>query len=91
MAGACEILVTFPLDTVKTQMQLNPTKYRHIGHAINTIVAQNGVKGLYFGMPAMLTQVCPARLPSTSTSSSPSTLFSSSLGLCQGCHSVLRL
>jgi len=38
-------------------MQLNPTKYKSIAHTISSITANNGVRGLYFGMPAMLTQV----------------------------------
>uniref|UniRef100_A0A6S8D7U5 Mitochondrial carrier protein n=1 Tax=Aplanochytrium stocchinoi TaxID=215587 RepID=A0A6S8D7U5_9STRA len=55
-AGACEVLATMPLDTVKTQMQINPGKYKNPVHAISTIYTQNGFRALYFGMPAFLVQ-----------------------------------
>lgn len=55
IAGAAEISVTMPLDTIKTQMQLGGGK----GMMATTqgILAQRGPGGLYYGMSAMLTQV----------------------------------
>jgi solute carrier family 25 citrate transporter 1 len=61
VAGAMEICVTMPLDTVKTQMQLQPGK-----GAVGTtkaILSSRGPAGLYFGLSAMLTQVsCKAAI-----------------------------
>eukprot|EP00924_Labyrinthula_sp_SR-Ha-C_P014663 maker-scaffold_74-snap-gene-0.18-mRNA-1 protein AED:0.00 eAED:0.00 QI:52/1/1/1/1/1/3/234/344 len=55
-AGACEVLCTMPLDVVKTQMQINPGKYRNPIHAMKTIKQTDGIRALYFGMPAFLLQ-----------------------------------
>lgn len=55
IAGATEITVTMPLDTIKTQMQLNP---RHgLGATVSNVLTQKGPQGFYFGYSAMLSQV----------------------------------
>uniref|UniRef100_A0A0G4GDC5 Mitochondrial carrier protein n=1 Tax=Chromera velia CCMP2878 TaxID=1169474 RepID=A0A0G4GDC5_9ALVE len=56
VAGAAEISVTMPLDTVKTRMQLAGGGTSSIGVA-RSIVQNDGVSGLYRGMSAMLAQV----------------------------------
>jgi len=55
LAGCLEISVTMPLDTVKTQMQLN--KGAGLMGTTQGILKTSGVPGLYRGMGAMLTQV----------------------------------
>jgi len=58
VAGGCEICVTMPFDTIKTQMQFHtgPTRL-NIYTGGKYIVQQKGIRGLYYGLPAMLTQV----------------------------------
>jgi len=61
IAGAAEICVTMPLDTIKTQMQLKPGD--NVVATTRGILAIRGVPGLYYGMSAMLTQVsCKAAI-----------------------------
>jgi len=55
VSGATEISVTMPLDTIKTQMQLNP-KHGLTG-TVQNVLAQKGPAGFYFGYSAMLSQV----------------------------------
>eukprot|EP00746_Dinoflagellata_sp_MGD_P034214 gnl/MRDRNA2_/MRDRNA2_181683_c0_seq1.p1 gnl/MRDRNA2_/MRDRNA2_181683_c0~~gnl/MRDRNA2_/MRDRNA2_181683_c0_seq1.p1 ORF type:complete len:295 (+),score=59.05 gnl/MRDRNA2_/MRDRNA2_181683_c0_seq1:54-938(+) len=55
IAGASEICVTMPLDTIKTQMQFGGGK--GMTETTKAILAQRGVGGLYYGMSAMLAQV----------------------------------
>lgn len=55
IAGAAEICVTMPLDTIKTQMQFGGGK--GMVATVQAILAQRGVTGLYYGMSAMLAQV----------------------------------
>lgn len=55
LAGALEICVTMPLDTVKTQMQLQ--KGAGALGTTRSILQTKGAPGLYYGMSAMLTQV----------------------------------
>jgi solute carrier family 25 (mitochondrial phosphate transporter), member 3 len=44
-----------PLDVVKCNMQTNPGKYRTIGSGFSTIVAEQGVAGLFRGwVPTLL-------------------------------------
>merc|ERR1711924_322052 len=60
MAGVCEIMVTMPLDTLKTQMQLQAGKSASppsMTSTMRTILAGRGVSGLYAGMSAMVAQV----------------------------------
>ena len=56
LGGAAEILATMPLDVAKTTMQLNPKKYTSPLHTIRSIHQSGGVRALYYGMPAFLSQ-----------------------------------
>jgi len=56
VAGACEVIGTMPLDVAKTQMQINPGKYANPVDALVKIGHTAGLPGLYYGMPAFLTQ-----------------------------------
>jgi solute carrier family 25 citrate transporter 1 len=56
LGGAAEILATMPLDVAKTTMQLNPKMYSSPVHAIRSIYQSGGVRALYYGMPAFLSQ-----------------------------------
>lgn len=61
IAGALEICATMPLDTIKTQMQLQPGS--GVVGTTRSILTSRGVPGLYYGMSAMLTQVsCKAAI-----------------------------
>ena len=57
VAGGTEITTTIPLEMIKTQMQLHPTKYNGMLHAGKSIVKTHGIKSLYSGLPVLLTQV----------------------------------
>lgn len=62
MAGVCEIAVTMPLDTIKTQMQLQAGKATGatpsmMNVARNIVTGPRGPLGLYSGMSAMAIQV----------------------------------
>jgi hypothetical protein len=48
---------TYPLDTIKTQMQLNPRKYSSTWQAGCHIVRTTGPASLLNGLPASLAQV----------------------------------
>lgn len=49
----------YPLDLVRTRLAAQTTQryYTGIGHALRTIVAEEGVRGLYGGLGATLVQV----------------------------------
>lgn len=61
IAGICEIMVTMPLDTIKTQMQLQVGKSPQAPSMISTtktiLSGPRGFGGLYAGMSAMVVQV----------------------------------
>eukprot|EP00735_Rhodelphis_limneticus_P008421 TRINITY_DN2139_c0_g1::TRINITY_DN2139_c0_g1_i1::g.12904::m.12904 TRINITY_DN2139_c0_g1::TRINITY_DN2139_c0_g1_i1::g.12904 ORF type:complete len:282 (+),score=59.34,sp/P79110/TXTP_BOVIN/33.56/5e-42,Mito_carr/PF00153.22/2.2e-20,Mito_carr/PF00153.22/8.4e-19,Mito_carr/PF00153.22/8.4e-21,DUF1702/PF08012.6/0.019 TRINITY_DN2139_c0_g1_i1:91-936(+) len=57
LAGVNEVLFTMPLDVVKTQMQLHPERNKSIVGTFGFIVKDKGVRGLYYGLPAMVSQV----------------------------------
>ena len=50
IAGVLSCIVTQPADVVKTQMQLNPSRYEGTIHCVLTILQGNGVSGLVRGM-----------------------------------------
>ena len=54
MAGICEISITMPLDTIKTQMQLTKGQ---LTPTVARIYANGGIASFYAGFGAMLTQV----------------------------------
>ena len=57
LGGISEILVTYPLDTIKTNMQIYPNKYKSIFDCGRQVIKKNGVYGLYNGVIASLSQV----------------------------------
>jgi solute carrier family 25 citrate transporter 1 len=56
VAGAAEVLATQPLDAIKTQLQMNRTKYTGLVDCAQKIVRVSGVKGLYYGMTPFMIQ-----------------------------------
>lgn len=54
VAGGLEISCTMPLDTIKTQMQIRGTR---MIPTVTNIFTKEGVRGFYFGLPAMICQV----------------------------------
>ena len=57
LAGISEIITTYPLDTIKTHLQIYPNKYRNSVHCGKHILIQHGPRSLFNGMSASLTQV----------------------------------
>lgn len=57
LGGISEILTTYPLDTIKTHLQIHPFKYNGIFHCGNQLVHNYGITSLYKGMNASLAQV----------------------------------
>ena len=57
LGGISEILTTYPLDTIKTHLQIHPSKYNGIFDCGNKLIYNYGVKSLYKGMNASLAQV----------------------------------
>ena len=55
--GISEIITTYPLDTIKTHLQIYPYKYNGIFHCGNQLVFNYGLRSLYKGMNASLAQV----------------------------------
>ena len=58
-------LQAYPLDLVRTRLAAQTTRsyYMGIGHALRTIVADEGARGLYRGLGPTLLQVRPSRRP----------------------------
>lgn len=58
LAGGLEIMLTFPTEYVKTQLQLDSEakvpKYRGIPHCVSSTVKEHGVRGLYRGISSLL-------------------------------------
>tara|TARA_B100000524_G_scaffold283170_1_gene158970 strand:+ start:156 stop:1004 length:849 start_codon:yes stop_codon:yes gene_type:complete len=55
IAGSAEVITTYPLDTIKTHMQIKKN-----GNTLTTgmnIIQKSGIKGLYFGVIPSLAQV----------------------------------
>lgn len=57
LAGAGEVVFTYPLDTIKTQLQLQPKKYTGILNCGTSIITNTGGIGLYYGVFPSLLQV----------------------------------
>jgi len=53
-AGALDTIVTMPLDTIKTQMQIK--KYSSVPDCARTIIMHDGATGLYYGFRPFLLQ-----------------------------------
>ena len=61
VAGMSACALTYPLDLVRTRLAAQTTRryYHGIGHALSTIVRDEGAAGLYRGLGATLAQVGP--------------------------------
>lgn len=57
LAGISEIITTYPLDTIKTHLQIYPNKYRNSVHCGKQLLIQHGPRSLFNGMSASLAQV----------------------------------
>lgn len=56
LAGIAEITSTYPLDTIKTQMQVNPGLKGIVPTGVH-IIKTGGAHALYYGLPASIAQV----------------------------------
>jgi solute carrier family 25 (mitochondrial citrate transporter), member 1 len=57
IAGCCETAVTMPLEFAKTRQQIASASARvTMLSTFKEAIASNGIRGLYFGMPAVLVQ-----------------------------------
>lgn len=54
VAGAIDTVITMPLDTIKTQMQIQ--SHPSVAACARTIVRHDGMLGLYYGFPPFLLQ-----------------------------------
>lgn len=58
LAGGLEIMLTFPTEYVKTQLQLDSEakvpKYKGITHCVSSTVKEHGFRGLYRGLSSLL-------------------------------------
>jgi solute carrier family 25 phosphate transporter 23/24/25/41 len=61
-AGMCACAATYPLDLVRTRLAAQTTSTRYLGlrHALATIHAEEGARGLYRGLGATLVGVAPS-------------------------------
>ncbi len=57
LAGISEIITTYPLDTIKTHLQIYPNKYRNSIHCGKHLIINYGMRPLFNGMSASLAQV----------------------------------
>ena len=60
MAASC---ATYPHEVIRTRLQnqtRKPFKYKGIFHAIKVIMAEEGVRGFYKGMPTNLLRTVPS-------------------------------
>lgn len=55
VAGGIDTVITMPLDTIKTQMQIK--SHPSVAACARTIVRHDGLLGLYYGFPPFLLQV----------------------------------
>ena len=55
IAGVSEVIITYPLDTIKTHMQIK--KCRNMFTTGSNIVKRSGLNGLYYGVIPSLAQV----------------------------------
>ena len=57
LAGFSEIMTTYPLDTIKTHLQIYPNKYKNTLDCGKKIITNHGIRPLFNGMSASLVQV----------------------------------
>lgn len=65
ISGALAQTCTYPLDVLRRRFQINSMegmsyKYKSIRHALQTIFAQEGIRGLYKGLAPNLLKVAPS-------------------------------
>ena len=62
VAGLTACTLAYPLDLVRTRLaaQTTHTYYKGISHALSAIIRDEGMRGLYRGLGATLTQVAPS-------------------------------
>jgi len=66
VAGLCEVITTYPLDVIKTRMQLqgqagSSSAYKNMFHAFYTIFKQEGILNLYRGIISPIFAETPKR------------------------------
>ncbi len=63
ITGGIEICITFPIEYVKTQLQLDERsakpKYKGIGDVVRQTVKSHGVTGLYRGLSVLIVGSIP--------------------------------
>ena len=63
LAGVTSMVITYPLDFARTRIAADVGRHRGqrqfhgLAHCIRTIVAREGIKGVYFGLPLSLPTV----------------------------------
>lgn len=65
MAGAFAQTITYPLDVLRRRMQVTGMdrmgyKYKSTWHAVQCVMAEEGLKGFYKGMMPNYLKVAPA-------------------------------
>ena len=55
IAGTAEVIITYPLDTIKTHMQINSNT--NLFNTSRNIINKSGFSGLYYGVIPSITQV----------------------------------
>eukprot|EP00741_Cyanophora_paradoxa_P021351 tig00021348_g20610.t1 len=59
-ARITSVTLMYPVDCIKTRLQVDPTRYANPVEAFRKIVAAEGVAALYKGIPARMLYVAPA-------------------------------
>mmetsp|Transcript_21385 Transcript_21385/g.40068 ORF Transcript_21385/g.40068 Transcript_21385/m.40068 type:complete len:294 (-) Transcript_21385:149-1030(-) len=57
LGGACQVLVTMPLDVVKTNVQVYPSTFQGPVDCVSVILEEKGLGGLYSGLWPFLLQI----------------------------------
>lgn len=56
LAAGLATAVTNPFDAVKTRVQLRPSKYRNLFHAMRLMIREDGVRSLFSGLGLRMTR-----------------------------------
>jgi hypothetical protein len=54
LAGVTEVSITYPLECVKTLMQVQVGRYKGMVHCMRSIYAERGLRGFYYGLSSHL-------------------------------------